>query len=78
MNDAKCLVYLGLSLTAFMSSALILLVMLNPKDAAYSTLPIIHAVVCFAGGIAANLLAKKAEEPVPIPVVESKRPVQHR
>ena len=74
MNDAKYLVYLGLSLTAFMGSALFLLVMLNPKDAAYSTLPMIYAVVCFAIGIAANLLAKKAEAPVPVPVAENKRP----
>ena len=74
MNDAKYLVYLGLSLTAFMSSALFLLMMLNPKDAAYSTLPTIYAVVCFTVGIAANLLAKKAETPVPVPALETKRP----
>lgn len=77
MNDAKYLVYLGLSLTAFMGSALFVLVMINPKEATYSTLPLIYAVVCFAIGIATNLLAKKAEKPVPV-LVETKRPTQTR
>ncbi|OUT60877.1 MAG: hypothetical protein CBB71_06290 [Rhodopirellula sp. TMED11] len=68
MNDAKYLFYLGISLTAFMSSAAFLLVMLNPKDASYSTLPMVYAVACFAVGIVTNVLAKRAEKPVPIPV----------
>jgi len=68
MNDAKYLVYLGISLTAFMSSAAFLLVMLNPKDASYSTLPILYAVACFAVGVVTNRLAKRAETPVPGPV----------
>jgi hypothetical protein len=77
MNDAKYLVYLGLSLTAFMSSALFLLVMLNPKDTAYSNLPVIYAVFSFAVGIVANLLAKKAERPATVEVVEHRRPVKN-
>jgi hypothetical protein len=68
MNDAKYLFYLGISLTAFMSSAAFLLVMLNPKDASYATLPIVYAVACFAVGVMTNLLAKRAETPVPVPV----------
>ena len=72
MNDAKYLFYLGISLTAFMSSAAFLLVMLNPKDASYATLPIVYAVACFAVGVVTNLLAKRAEIPVPVPVRVSK------
>ncbi|WP_419580516.1 squalene/phytoene synthase family protein [Stieleria magnilauensis] len=68
MNDAKYLVFLGISLTAFMSSAAFLLVMLNPKDASYQTLPIVYAVACFAIGIVTNVLAKRAEAPAPVPV----------
>ena len=72
MNDAKYLFYLGISLTAFMSSAAFLLVMLNPKDASYATLPIVYAVACLAVGIVTNVLAKRAETPVPVPVRASK------
>lgn len=61
MNDAKYLTYLGLSLTAFMGSSLFLLVMIHPKSQSYSVLPMIYACVCFAVGIATNLLAKRAE-----------------
>lgn len=68
MNDAKYLFYLGISLTAFMSSPAFLLVMLNPKDASYSTLPLVYAVACFAVGIVTNVLAKRAEIPAPVPV----------
>ena len=68
MNDAKYLVYLGISLTAFMGSAAFLLVMLNPKDASYQTLPIVYAAACFAIGIVTNALAKRAETPAPVPV----------
>jgi hypothetical protein len=35
------LFYLGISLTACMSSATFPLVMLNPKDVSYATLPIV-------------------------------------
>ncbi|MGI9474579.1 MAG: phytoene/squalene synthase family protein [Rubripirellula sp.] len=72
MNDAKYLFYLGISLTAFMSSAAFLLVMLNPKDASYATLPIVYAAACFAVGIVTNVLAKRSETPVPVPVRVSK------
>ena len=68
MNDAKYLFYLGISLTAFMSSAVFLLMMLNPKDASYASLPIAYAVVCLLVGIVTNVLAKRAERRVPVPV----------
>jgi phytoene synthase len=68
VNDAKYLCYLGISLTAFMSSALFLLVMLNPKDASYATLPLAYAAACFTVGLLANLLAKRSETPVPVRV----------
>lgn len=61
MNDAKYIIYLGLSLTSFMACALFLMVMVNPKDDVYSTLPIFYSVGCFVVGVITNLLAKKAE-----------------
>lgn len=61
MKDAKYLAWLGLSLTAFMGGALFLLVLLNPKDSAYSSLPLIYAIVCFCFGGVANYFAKRAE-----------------
>ena len=72
MNDAKYLIYLGISLTSFMGSGAFLLVMLNPKDSSYATLPIVYAVACFCVGVITNLLAKRAEDSVqvavPVPV----------
>jgi hypothetical protein len=61
MNDAKYVFYLGISLTAFTSSGAFVLMMMNPKDASYSVLPLIYAAVCFATGILAHVLAKRAE-----------------
>ncbi|MEE2937633.1 MAG: phytoene/squalene synthase family protein [Planctomycetota bacterium] len=68
MNDAKYLFYLGISLTAFMGSALFLLVMLNPKDATYATLPLFYAAACLGVGVATNVLAKRAEKSAPVPM----------
>lgn len=67
MNDAKYLAYLGISLTAFVGSGLFLLMMLNPKDASYSQLPMAYAIGCLAVGVAANLLAKRAERETGVP-----------
>lgn len=61
MKDATYLAWLGLSLTAFMGGALFLLVLLNPKDNAYSFLPLIYAIACFGFGGIANFFAKRAE-----------------
>ncbi len=79
MSDAKYLLYLGLSLTAFMASGSFLLVMLNPKDASYSSLPLIYAVASLGIGIATNLLAKRAERTVPVPIAtEETRSAKHQ
>ena len=78
MNDAKYLFYLGISLTAFMSSAVFLMVMFNPKDASYSTLPLIYAAACFVVGILTNLLAKNAEAHVPVPDAAENRTERQR
>ena len=68
MNDAKYVFYLGISLTSFMGCAAFVLVMLNPKDASYSWLPMVYALVCLAVGVVTNLLAKRAEAPAPVPI----------
>ncbi|MEL6105254.1 MAG: phytoene/squalene synthase family protein [Planctomycetota bacterium] len=71
MNDAKYLMYLGLSLTSFMASALFLLVMLNPKDESYAAWPMTYAAVCLGVGGITNWLAKRSEvSPTLIPVVD--------
>ena len=60
MKDAKYLAYLGISLTAFMASALFVMVSIHPKDPSYAMLPILYAVGCVGIGIATNVLARKA------------------
>jgi phytoene synthase len=42
-NQAKQVAYLGLSLTAIMATALFILVYINPKEEAYSYLPLVYA-----------------------------------
>jgi phytoene synthase len=59
MNDAKYIAYLGLSLTSFMASTLFLLMMFNPKDASYATLPLLYAGICFVVGIGTNIMARR-------------------
>lgn len=60
MNDAKYLAYLGVSLTAFMASALFVMVSINPKDASYAALPILYAIISVGVGVATNFLARRA------------------
>ncbi|WP_182866616.1 hypothetical protein [Stieleria mannarensis] len=74
MNDAKYLAWLGVSLTAFMASALFLLVLLNPKDASYSFMPLAYAIGCFLIGIATNLLARSAEQITRRAAMRARRP----
>lgn len=62
MNDAKHVCYLGISLTAFLGSALFLFVYLNPKNSAYALTPVVYAVVCGVVGLVANRMAKRAEQ----------------
>lgn len=68
MNDAKYIGWLGISLTAFMGSALFLLVLVNPKDVSYSSLPLFYSVACFLIGVTTNLLAKHEERVERVPV----------
>lgn len=70
MNDSKYVFYLGISLTSFMGCALFLLVLLNPKEASYSWLPVVYAVSCLVVGIITNWLAKQAELPATVTVRE--------
>lgn len=74
MNDAKYLAYLGISLTGFMSTALFVLVAVNPKEDSYATLPLIYAVLSLAVAILTNLLAKQHEASPAVTVQSSNRP----
>ncbi len=72
MNDAKNLAFLGISLTAFMASALFVLVSLHPKDPSYAALPIVYAIVCVGIGIVTNLLARKAASATSVHAIVAK------
>ena len=61
INQSKSAVWLGLSLTAFMATALFVMVYMNPKSDAFSTLPLIYAAVSLTFAIIANRLAAKYE-----------------
>lgn len=62
--DAWSLVFTGLSLTCVTSSALFVLVAVNPKDATYGTAPLIYAggsaVLAFALNRASAWANRKA------------------
>lgn len=59
-NSARSNVYLGVSLTAFMATALFVMVYMHPKDESYALLPLVYAAVSLGIGIATNLAAKRA------------------
>lgn len=61
VDQCKSAVWLGLSLTAFMGTALFMMVYANPKSDAYSTLPLVYAAVSFAFAIVANRLSARYE-----------------
>ncbi len=61
MNDARYLAYLSLSVASFAASAMFLLVLLNPKETSYATLPAIYAGISFVVGVVTYFLAKRAE-----------------
>ena len=61
MNDSRYLAYLSLSLASFGASIMFLLVLLNPKEPSYATLPAIYAGISFFVGIVTYFLAKRAE-----------------
>ncbi len=61
-TDTHYLASLGLSLTLIMATALFLLVASHPKDAAYSLLPWIYAVISGVAAAGFSLLAKSYEK----------------
>ncbi len=61
MNDARYLAYLSLSVASFGATIAFLLMLLNPKETSYATLPAIYAGISFFVGVATYLLAKRAE-----------------
>lgn len=63
--DAPYIAYLGLSLTAFTSTGLFLLVFLNPKESTYAWLPLAYAATSFAVGVLCNRLAARCETTSP-------------
>jgi phytoene synthase len=60
--QAKHVAFLGLSLTAFMAAALFVLVAVNPKQAAYSNLPLIYSGVSVCFALVFNRLAARCEK----------------
>ena len=61
MNDARYLAYLSLSVVSFGASVMFLLMLLNPKETSYATLPAIYAGISFVIGVVTYFLAKRAE-----------------
>lgn len=57
VSQVKHVVYLGLSLTSIMAAALFVMVFINPKDAAYSYLPLFYAGGSMLSGLLFNRLA---------------------
>lgn len=60
-RQAKQVVYLGLSLTLIMATALFAMVFVNPKSAEYSFLPLIYAGASLLGSIVFNRLSARCE-----------------
>ncbi len=56
-TQAKQIVYLGLSLTLIMATAMFAMVFINPKSSDYSNLPLIYAGFSLFGGVLFNRLA---------------------
>lgn len=59
--QCKSAVWLGLSLTAFMATALFMMVYMNPKSDAYNFLPLVYATTSLVFGIIANRLSVRFE-----------------
>jgi len=59
MKDARYLAYLGVSLTAFMATALFLMLYMNPKDASYSWLPLLYAGISAVIAVVTNYFARR-------------------
>ncbi len=58
-NDARYLMSLSLSLTLVLATAMFVLMALNPKEAAYSSLPWIYSALTVVGAIAFGWLARR-------------------
>jgi hypothetical protein len=65
MNDARYLAYLSLSVASFGATVMFLLVLLNPKEPSYATLPAIYAGISFLVGVVTYFLAKRVEAKPP-------------
>jgi phage portal protein BeeE len=67
--EAWSVVFTGLSLTCVMAVVLFLLLAVNPKDAAYGSMPLYYAagsaVVALAFNRASAWAARRAERPAP-------------
>jgi phytoene synthase len=59
LMQAKHTVYLGLSLTLIMATALFAMVFFNPKSSEYSNLPLIYAGLSLVGAVVFNRLAAR-------------------
>jgi phytoene synthase len=64
LKQAKHTVYLGLSLTLIMATALFSMVFFNPKSSEYSYLPLIYAGISLVGGVLFNRLAARCDTAV--------------
>lgn len=65
MNDARYLAYISLSVASFGATVMFLLVLINPKEPSYETLPAIYAGVSFLVGVVTFFLAKRVESKPP-------------
>ncbi len=61
LMQAKHTVYLGLSLTLIMATALFAMVFFNPKSSEYSNLPLIYAGLSLVGAVVFNRLAARCD-----------------
>ncbi|KAA1258683.1 All-trans-phytoene synthase/15-cis-phytoene synthase [Rubripirellula obstinata] len=61
ISQCKSAVWLGLSLTAFMATALFVMVYMNPKSDVYSTLPLLYATGSLVFAVAANRVSVRYE-----------------
>lgn len=65
MNDARYLAYISLSVASFGATLMFLLVLINPKEPSYETLPAIYAGISFLVGVVTYVLAKRVEAKPP-------------
>ncbi len=61
VSQAKHVVYLGLSLTTIMATALFVMVFMNPKEASYSYLPLFYSGASMLSAVLFHRLAARCE-----------------